>query len=264
MRAGVGMCAPPRYAPRVTADRALALLELALAVPTFAALAFVTAPYGRHARAGWGPSVPARAGWIAMESPASLLFAAVYAAGAHRAGAAPLVLLALWQAHYLNRAFLYPLRLRPGARMPVTVALLAVAFNVLNGWINARWISGAGRYPAGWLADPRFLAGAALFLGGLALNVWSDRALRRLRAPGETGYRVPRGGAFELVSCPNYLGEILEWTGWAIATWSLPGLAFAVYTFANLAPRALAHHRWYRERFPEYPPARRALVPFVL
>ena len=37
-----------------------------------------------------------------------------------------------------------------------------------------------------------------------------------------------------------------------------------LYTAANLAPRALAHHAWYRERFPGYPPRRRALIPFVL
>jgi protein-S-isoprenylcysteine O-methyltransferase Ste14 len=92
----------------------------------------------------------------------------------------------------------------------------------------------------------------------------SDRALRALRAPGESGYAIPRGGAFEWVSCPNYLGELLEWFGWAIATWSIAGLAFALYTAANLGPRALAHHAWYRERFPGYPPRRRALIPFVL
>jgi protein-S-isoprenylcysteine O-methyltransferase Ste14 len=73
-----------------------------------------------------------------------------------------------------------------------------------------------------------------------------------------------RGFLFEHVSCPNYLGEIVEWTGWALAAWSLAGLSFAFWTIANLAPRALAHHRWYRERFPEYPPFRRAIVPWVL
>ena len=51
--------------------------------------------------------------------------------------------------------------------------------------------------------------------------------------------------------------------GWALATWSLPGLAFAVWTVANLVPRARANHRWYRGRFPDYPKERRALVPGV-
>jgi hypothetical protein len=66
------------------------------------------------------------------------------------------------------------------------------------------------------------------------------------------------------VSAPNYLGEIVEWSGWALATWSLAGLAFALYTTANLAPRALANHRWYRQQFPGYPPERRALLPHLL
>ncbi len=239
-------------------------VEAALALPTFVALRSVTAPYGRHVRAGWGPALPARVAWVLMESPAVLLFAAVYAAGPRRLEPASLALLGLWQLHYLQRTFVYPLRLRPGGRMPLAIVVMAIGFNVLNGWINARWISALGAYPPGWLAGPRFLAGAAVFLGGFALNVASDRALRRLRAPGETGYRVPRGGAFDLVSCPNYLGEIVEWIGWAVASWSLAGAAFALYTAANLAPRALAHHAWYRERFPDYPPERRALVPFLL
>jgi protein-S-isoprenylcysteine O-methyltransferase Ste14 len=240
------------------------LLQLALAVPTFFSLRRLTAPYGRHARSGWGPTLPARVGWVVMECPAPLFFAAVYLAGAQRGDVAPLALLGLWQLHYVYRAFVYPLRLRAGAPMPLSVVAMAVAFNLLNGWVNARWVSSLGRYPDAWLRDPRFLTGAALFLVGLALNVASDAALRRLRRPGETGYRVPRGGAFEWISCPNYLGEMIEWTGWAIATWSLAGLAFAVYTAANLAPRALAHHAWYRARFPEYPARRRALIPYLL
>jgi protein-S-isoprenylcysteine O-methyltransferase Ste14 len=247
-----------------TPYRSLVFLELALAAPTFLALLVIPAPYGRYDRRGFGLTVPARLGWVLMESPAPLFFAAVYLAGAHAASLVPLVLLALWELHYLHRTFLYPLQLREGARgMPVLVMLLAVAFNLLNGWINARWVSELGDYPAGWLLDPRFIVGAALFLGGFALNVASDRALRRLRRPGETGYRIPVGGAFKWVSCPNYLGEILEWTGWAVATWSLAGAAFALYTAANLAPRAFAHHAWYRRQFPGYPPRRRALIPFV-
>ncbi len=244
--------------------RALVILELALSVPTLVSLAFVPAPYGRHARGGWGPSVPARLGWIVMEGPASLFFAAVYFSGAHWAEPAPLALFALWQLHYIYRAFLFPLWIREGSRrMPALVMLLAFAFNLLNGWINARWISDLGAYPSSWLADPRFLAGGAIFLGGFALNVASDRALRRLRAPGETAYRIPRGGAFEWVSCPNYLGEIVEWAGWALASWSLAGVAFALYTAANLAPRAFSHHAWYRRTFGDYPPGRKALLPFV-
>ena len=77
-------------------------------------------------------------------------------------------------------------------------------------------------------------------------------------------YRIPTGGLFRYVTNPSYFTEIMSFAGFAIATWSLPGLAFALYTAANVGPRALANHRWYRETFPNYPRHRRALVPFVL
>lgn len=243
-------------------------LEFALAAATFVALRYVSAPYGRHLRGGWGPTVSARVGWLVMESPAVLVFAAVYATGRNRLEPVPLLLLALWQTHYVYRAFGYPFLVRAGSRMPVSVMALAVAFNVLNGYLNARWISDLGNYPDGWVADPRFLLGILLFGAGLAVNADSDRRLRRLRPAGrpggQGGYGIPYGGAFRWVSCPNYLGEIVEWCGWALLTWSPAGLAFAVYTTANLAPRAIDHHAWYRERFPDYPPQRRALIPYLV
>jgi hypothetical protein len=239
--------------------------ELALAVVTFVALLFVVAPYGgRHGRTGWGPTVPARIGWIVMEAPASILFVVFYLLGEHRFEPVPLLFLALWLVHYVYRAFVYPFLMRSGSRMPVLVMLLAIGFNLLNAWVNARWISEYGSYPLGWLADPRFWIGVALFAGGLALNMRSDRTLRRLRSESTGGYRIPHGGGFRFVSSPNYLGEIVEWTGWAIATWSLAGASFALYTIANLAPRAVSNHRWYRETFPDYPPSRRALIPFIV
>ncbi len=238
---------------------------LGLAAATLAALSFVTAPYGRYARSGWGPTIPSRFGWIVMESPAVLAFVTFYLLGSHRASPAPLALLALWQAHYLHRAFVFPFAMRAeGKSMPVAIAAMGFSFNVLNAWINARWISELGDYPTRWLVDPRFVAGVAIFFAGLATNVRADRRLLALRAPGEMGYKIPRGGLHELVSSPNYLGEIVEWLGWALATWSLPGLAFAIFAMANLGPRALHHHAWYRRTFPDYPRGRKALLPFLL
>jgi steroid 5-alpha-reductase/3-oxo-5-alpha-steroid 4-dehydrogenase 1 len=227
-------------------------------------LIFISAPYGRHGRAGWGPQLANRTGWILMESPAVLLFGGVYLAGDHRAELAPLVLLALWQLHYVQRTFVFPFRLRTaGKRMPLVIVAIAVVFNSLNAYVNARWISHLGHYPDGWLVDPRLLGGAALFVTGWLINLHADTVLLRLRAPGETGYKIPRGGLYERISCPNYFGELLEWCGWALATWSLAGLAFAVFTAANLVPRAFTNHRWYRATFPDYPRQRRVLVPFV-
>ena len=147
--------------------------------------------------------------------------------------------------------------------MPVSVVAMALLFNVMNGYLNGRWVFHFGNYTSEWLLDPRFWSGFAIFCGGYLINRHADHVLRSLRRPGESTYSIPYGGLYRWVSCPNYLGEILEWIGWAVATWSLPGLAFAMWTFANLAPRAWTNHRWYQERFPDYPADRKALVPGV-
>lgn len=235
-----------------------------LAAVTFLGVSFVVAPYGRHAREGYGPSVPARVGWVVMESPAVFALLFFYFTGPSPLQPGALALLGVWLLHYLHRTFVFPFRMRAeGKTMPVFIVSLAIAFNLFNAYVNGRWLSAEGRYPASWLTDPRFVVGVGVFLAGFAINLWADGVLRALRAPGETGYRVPRGGLYEYVSCPNYLGELLEWTGFALAAWSLAGLAFVAYTAANLAPRARAHHRWYLEKFPDYPRSRKALVPFL-
>ena len=97
-----------------------------------------------------------------------------------------------------------------------------------------------------WLGDLRFAVGLVIFIAGFVINRSADGTLRHLRQPGETCYRVLQGGLYRWVSCPNYFGEIAVWCGWALATWSLPGLAFALFTAADLAPPARARHRAYR------------------
>ena len=63
----------------------------------------------------------------------------------------------------------------------------------------AEWQRVRAACDASIATDPRFLAGAVLFFAGLVVHVRSDRTLRLLRAPGETGYRIPYGGAFRWV-----------------------------------------------------------------
>jgi len=243
------------------------LLAVFVAAPlTAASLLFTTAPYGRHKRKRTGPFLPTRLGWVYMESPSVFVFAYCFLTGSHSDRLVPLLLFALWEAHYVQRTLVYPflMRVRAGDTMPLAIASGGFLFNCVNSYLNASWIGTFGTYETAWLGDPRFVAGTLVFLGGYAINRNSDAILRDLRAPGETGYKIPRGGFFTWVSSPNYFGELLIWTGWALATWSLAGLSFAIYTAANLVPRAIAHHRWYREKFDDYPPERRAVLPFLL
>jgi 3-oxo-5-alpha-steroid 4-dehydrogenase 1 len=244
----------------------LLLAWFALSAITFVVTLYVSAPYGRHVERSWGPMIGNRLGWIVMEAPAPLVFAACFVLGLYWNTAAAIAFLVLWEAHYAHRAFIFPFGLRGrGKLMPVAVAGSGFLFNVVNGYLNGRYLfTLSGGYPARWLWSWQFIIGLVVFIAGFIINRQSDRTLRNLRKPGESGYKIPRGGLFRWVSCPNYLGEIIQWGGWAIAAWALPGLAFAVWTAANLIPRALAHHRWYRAHFNDYPPGRKAVLPGLL
>jgi len=106
----------------------------------------------------------------------------------------------------------------------------------------------------------RFLFGILLFALGFAVNVDSDRRLRNLRKsnePAREKYKIPRGGAFELVSAANYAGEILEW----LTMRFMIGIGFVMCENSGLAgcwqlgigprPSLPASHwsSWARERF---------------
>jgi 3-oxo-5-alpha-steroid 4-dehydrogenase 1 len=233
-----------------------------LAAVVFVVLFFIAAPYGRHTRRGWGFAIDSRWGWVLMEAPAPVVLAVCFVFGSH-INVVAAVFLVLWEAHYLHRAFIYPFGRRDSARdMPVLVICFGFVFNVMNGYLNGRYLfTFSGGYQTGWLTDPRFILGAALFVIGYIINRRADYVLRGLRSSGESDYKISHSRLYRWVSSPNYLGEITIWAGWALATWSLPALAFAFWTVANLVPRARAHHAWYRRTFPDYPPERKALVP---
>lgn len=240
----------------------------AAALILFLILMFVSAPYGKQERDGWGPGVNMRFGWFILELPSFACMLWFYWHGSQSLATAPLVMFALFELHYFHRTFIYPLRLRvkPGAKYRVILLLFGIAFNAANGALNGWFLAEIGTHlhSSAWLSDPRFLLGLLLFAGGFVLAKQSDAILRNLRQPGETGYKIPFGGGYRWVSCPNYLGEMLQWTGFAIAGWSLPALAFACFTAANLIPKALSSHRWYREHFNDYPADRKAVLPFLL
>lgn len=247
-------------------------LNIVAIVWTVLALALVpyqlrtTAPYGRHTRTDWGPTIPNRLGWFLMELVSLVVFAGLFLGGPLPKTAPMWVFFALWSAHYVNRSLIFPWRTHTrGKRMPLAIAGSAAAFNIVNAGLNGLYFGWSGEtYPVAWLTDPRFILGLAIFLAGAAINIWSDNRLIGLRSGGQQGYTIPRGGLFNLVSCPNHMGEIVQWSGFALMCWTLPALSFAIWTAANLIPRALSHHQWYRKTFEAYPRDRRAVIPALL
>ena len=239
------------------------LLQFMLCPVVLISLLWVTAPYGRHHRRGWGPVLPNRAAWVLMELPALLVITALVLASPARGAPQAWVPLSFWVFHYAYRTFVFPALMQPSDKsFPALLVIFAIAFNTLNGYNNAQALVVAGLEGAP-LPSTHFFAGALVFLVGFAIHFHSDRTIRLLRKPGETGYAIPRGGLFRWVGSPHYLGEMVQWTGWALMTWSLAGVAFALFTICNLAPRAIANHRWYREHFADYPAERRILIPGI-
>ena len=256
-------------------DTVLAI-GLAMVPLTLIALQFMKAPYGRFGgnealfgKLGVGP----RVGWFLMELPATVVFWLFYLSGPRRAELVPMVLAGLWTLHYLNRGWVFPALMRVPKNAAGTfgglVLLSGICVTSAHGYMNGTYFARLGPlYTPDWLTDPRFLGGLAIYACGFVLNVHSDAVLRNLRSKDEVDraekvYRIPRGGAFRLVTNPSYLGELLMWTGFAIFTWSLQGVFILGITAANLVPRAIANHRWYRERFEDYPTERRVLLPYV-
>lgn len=243
----------------------LVWIWMAIGVCTFFYLFRQNAPYGRHIQAGWGPTLDNRLGWFLMEFTVIVVFLCALLWEKRPESMAVWIFGACFLLHYVNRSIIFPLRLRTkGKRMPWAITLAAIGFNLVNGFFLGYYFAQFADYPADWTSGARFWSGLILFAVGMGINWQSDHILLHLRKPGSTGYSIPQGGLFRWISCPNHFGEMLEWLGFALMSWCLPALAFALWTIANLAPRALAHHRWYLTHFPDYPKSRKALVPFIV
>ena len=211
-----------------------------------------------------GPKIPSRLGWFMMEVPALCVFPFLYLTQAPRTAVGD-VLALVWVAHYAHRTLIWPwIVQRRGAPFPVITCASGFAFNVVNGLLLGWFLTEFADYSSDWFADPRFVIGAVAFILGAVVNISSDYRLAWLRNRSKVRYVIPHGGAYRHVSSPNLTGEMIEWIGFALMTWSLPGLAFAIWTAANLIPRALWRHRWYRATFEDYPPERRAAIPGIL
>jgi hypothetical protein len=238
---------------------------IVIAVIIFFLLLRITAPYGRHTSAKWGPLISNHIGWLVMELPVLIVLFIFLLPMAKNISNIIGVLIGLFCLHYFNRVFIFPFRLHTkGKKMPLLIVSSAVFFNIVNGFSLGYYFAHFANYSNDWFTDWRFITGIILFFSGLFINWKADDILIYLRKPTETDYKIPRGWLFEKVSCPNLLGELIEWMGFAILCWNLPALTFFIWTAANLIPRALSHHKWYKEKFSEYPTDRKAILPFVV
>ncbi len=240
----------------------------AVAVVVFVALYFVDAGYGMFYNKKWGPSVPNKVGWVLMEAPVFFAMLILWLLSDRTCCITCIVFLLLFETHYFQRTFVFPFLMRGKSRMPFAIVLMGVVFNLLNACMQGGWIfffSPEGMYTPQWLGTPQFIIGTVIFLAGMGINMHSDRVIRNLRQPGDTRHYFPTKGMYRYVTSANYFGEFVEWCGFAVLTWSWAGVVFAVWTFANLGPRAARIHKRYLQEFPDemakYRPKR--IIPFI-
>ena len=240
----------------------LCLIWIIIGIGAFVLLQFITAPYGRHHRLGWGIQVANRLGWLLMEAPSFMII--LYFLLKSNQSPYAIFLSVLWLIHYFNRTFIYPFRIRTkGKKMPLIIVLSAILFNTVNAGLNGYYLAFIENYSTDLFESYRFYIGILLFVLGFFINQKSDHILIHLRKPDETDYKIPFGFLFNYVSCPNLLGEIIQWSGFVILAGNLPSLSFLVWTLANLIPRAKKHHHWYLQKFENYPPKRKILFPKI-
>lgn len=245
-----------------------------MAVIVFVALFYFKAGYGYLSSSNWGKKISNKAAWVIMECPA-FLFMLYYTIRFARSGAdtgnSPLVLYimaGLFLLHYFQRSFIFPLLMRGKSKMPIVIMLMGLVFNTLNAYLIAGWLfaeAPAGTYTAEWLKSPQFILGTIVFFTGMGINLHSDHVIRHLRKPGDTKHYIPRKGFYKYVTSANYFGELTEWVGYAVLTWSPAGLLFAIWTFANLGPRAKSLTAKYEQEFgEEYKKLhKKYLIPFI-
>ncbi len=152
--------------------------------------------------------------------------------------------------------------------MPLAIIAMGILFNMVNAVMQGGWIfylAPEGLYTSAWLKTPQFIVGTAVFIAGMVINIHSDHIIRNLRRPGDTAHHIPYGGMFRWVSSANYFGEFVEWVGFAVLTWSWSGAVFALWTFANLAPRAVSLRKRYEAEFGDEfrRLGRKSILPFI-
>lgn len=239
-----------------------------MAVVVFVSLYFVTAGYGQFRTRQWGWSINNKIAWTLMEAPVFFVMLIIWMNSALQWALPQLVLFGLFQLHYFQRSFVFPWLMTGKSRMPVAIMLMGITFNVINGVMQ-----GGGLY---WFPNPDFaegasyllrwnvIAGIVLFLAGLGINWHSDHVIRNLRKPGDTRHYLPQRGMYRYVTSANYLGELMEWTGFALAAATPVAWLFPIWTAANLVPRAHAIHKKYRMEFgDEAVGQRKRVIPFI-
>lgn len=139
---------------------------------------------------------------------------------------------------------------------------------ILSGVWMAYWIYGPTSPTA--LETPLTrnldIVGLVLYLFGEISNFHTHVTLSKLRSPGGTERGIPKGYGFGLVTCPNYMFEMISWVGVLLVTRSgVAMLPFIVTAFVQMYFWAVKKEKALRAEFPkEYRRKRYAILPGIM
>lgn len=228
-----------------------------LGVVVFIILQFVTPAYGMTFNNRWGVSVRSNLGWFIMEAPVFfsmflLYFISLYY-NIHPFNIVTFVMFFFFEFHYFQRSFIFPLLMKGQSKMPISIIITGFIFNTFNAFMQGGWLfyfCPQDGYPISWFWSWQFILGTSIFLFGMVINIYADRVIRNLRKDiTDNNYYLPMGWPFNKISSANYTGEILEWAGFALLTWSISGAVFLLWTCANIIPRSKAVYERYTQFF---------------
>ena len=261
------------------------IIFLALDLPIFLCLIFIKAYYGKlfNSNSGEGncfqrtlrkifPVIPSRISWIIQECPCvfmTIFFLIYYRKNLNYKN---ILVMTPFFIHYVHRSFIFPFVIHSSKNNPLEITLMAFVFCFFNSLMINRSIFCLiidYELKSFWL---NYMFGLAIFGLGMYINIHSDYSMikqRNANKDSNNKYIIPRGFMYELISCPNYFGELTEWLGFFILSNSFSGLVFFISTFANLFPRAIQYHQWYKNKFKEEFATdknlseRKSIVPFL-
>lgn len=157
------------------------------------------------------------------------------------------VALAYWSFHYAKRILETFLVHKFGhATMPI--------FNLFK---NCSYYWGFAAFVSYFVNHPLYTAPSqmqSIICFALAMvcqfsNLWSHLILARLRAPGDKGYKIPRGFLFNYITCANYTAEIWGWILFSVGVQALPAGIFMLAGAYQMTLWALQKHKRLKKTF---------------
>ncbi|GAW13122.1 hypothetical protein ANO14919_025000 [Xylariales sp. No.14919] len=116
-----------------------------------------------------------------------------------------------------------------------------------------------------FLSSPLHAVGLALYVFGELCNANVHWYLSSLRKPGETARKIPTGLGFGLVTCPNYMFEIIAWIGVILVTRSPSLVVFITIGSYFMYIWGWGKEKAYRKQFGDkYKKKRSVILPGLL